>query len=269
MEQRFQNKIILITGAGNGIGRAIANRYALEGGKVVVNDIKPELVDLVVNEIKASGGTALGFVGDASSKTEVDALFNATEKQFGYVDVVVSNAGLTSDQRHFLNADEAWWDKYLRINLKSAYLCAFRAAGIMVRRRKGVILNVSSGGGTRAHRGFTAYDASKGGIEAFTRSLALDLGFYDVRVNCLVPGLINTYGLHGDDLAEREKVVPLRRYGTAEDMVGAATFLASDDAAYITGQCLVVDGGVLAQQRSANVDTFPLSNFPDIAHDLE
>ncbi len=269
MEQRFANKVILVTGAGNGIGRAIAQRYALEAGNVVVNDIKPDLVERVVGEIQAAGGRALGFVGDASSKTEVEDMFNATEKHFGYVDVVVNNAGLTSDQRHFLNADEEWWDKYLRINLKSAFLCAHRAASIMVRRRKGVILNVSSGGGTRAHRGFTAYDASKGGIEAFTRSLALDLGFYGVRVNCLVPGLINTYGLSGDDLAEREKVVPLRRYGTAEDMVGAATFLASDDAAYITGQCLVVDGGVLAQQRSANVDTFPLSNFPTVKADLE
>ena len=269
MEQRFLGKTVLITGAGNGIGRAIANRYALEGASVVVNDIKAELVELVVAEILAAGGKALGFAGDASSKTDVETMFSSVEQQFGYVDVLVNNAGLTSDQRHFLNADEDWWDKYLRINLKSAFLCAFRAASIMVRRRKGVILNVSSGGGTRAHRGFTAYDASKGGIEAFTRSLALDLGFYGVRVNCLVPGLINTYGLSGDDLLEREKVVPLRRYGTAEDLVGAATFLASDDAAYITGQCLVVDGGVIAQQRSANVDTFPLSNFPNIEADLE
>ena len=111
---------------------------------------------------------------------------------------------------------------------------------------------------------FTAYDAAKGGVEAFTRALALDLAPYNVRVNGVVPGFINTYGLTEADLEERAKVVPLGRYGTADDLTGAATFLASDDASYITGQFIVVDGGVLVQQRSANVDTFPLSNFPDV-----
>lgn len=187
----------------------------------------------------------------------VEAIFAATEAHLGPVDVLVNNAALTSDQRHFLDADEAWWDLFLRVNLKSVFLCSHRAARGMAARRRGVILNVSSGGATRSHRGFTSYDAAKGGVEAFTRALALDMAPYGVRVNGITPGFINTYGLSGEDLAQREKTVPLGRYGTAEDMTGAAAFLTSDDAAYVTGQFVVVDGGVLVQQRSANVDTFP------------
>ena len=137
----------------------------------------------------------------------------------------------------------------------------------MVLKRAGVIISMSSGGGTRAHRGNVAYDASKGGIEAMTRAMALDLAPYGVRVNAIVPGAIRTYEISDDEAAERGKVVPLGRYGTAEEIAGPTVFLATDDARYITGATLVVDGGMLAQQRSATVDTFPLSRFPTIQPD--
>jgi NAD(P)-dependent dehydrogenase (short-subunit alcohol dehydrogenase family) len=267
--QRFAHKTVLVTGAGNGIGQAVALGFALEGARVVVNDLNPDRVATTVALIEQAGGTALGQPADASNRLQVDAMFAQAEQAFGYVDVLVNNAGLTSDQRHFLDATEDWWDKFMRINLKSTFLCSHRAAGIMARRRKGVILTTSSGGASKAHRAYTAYDATKGGIEAFTRAAALDLAPYGVRVNGVVPGFINTYGLEGANLAEREKTVPLGRYGVAQDCVGAALFLASDEAAYITGQFVVVDGGVLVQQRSANVDTYPLSNFPTIPHDLD
>ena len=135
----------------------------------------------------------------------------------------------------------------------------------MATRGKGVILHMSSGGATRAHRGNVAYDASKGGIEAMTRAMALDLAPYGIRVNAVVPGLIRTYDVSDGVAAERGKVVPMGRLGDPEDLAGPTVFLASEDARYITGACLVVDGGVLVQQRSPAVETFGLDKFPKIA----
>ncbi|QLG13191.1 SDR family oxidoreductase (plasmid) [Deinococcus sp. D7000] len=266
--QRFSEKTVLITGAGGGIGRAVALRFASEGARVAVNDIKPEMVQAVVDEITSAGGAALAVPADVSDAAVVDAMFSRVEAKFGHVDVLYNNAALIDTTRHFLDADEAWWDRIQKVNLKSVFLCSQRAAKIMARRRKGVILTTSSGGATRAHRGNVAYDATKGGIEAMTRSMALDLAPYGIRVCGVVPGFINTYGLTEEQLREREKTVPLGRYGVAEDMTGAALFLASDDASYITGQFISVDGGVLAQQRSANVDTYPVEGFPVIEADL-
>ena len=134
----------------------------------------------------------------------------------------------------------------------------------MARNGEGSIINMSSGGATKAHRAFVAYDASKGGIEAMTRALALDLGPYGVRVNCLVPGFIDTYGASEEVREKQGAIVPLGRMGEAADLAGSAVFLASSDAAYITGHRIVIDGGVLVQQRSANVDTFPPSKFPGL-----
>ena len=268
-QQRFTGKTVLITGAGGGIGRAVALRFAAEGAQVAVNDIKPETTQAVVDEIKKAGGSALAVSADVSDAEQVDAMFSKVEAEFGYVDVLYNNAALIDTTRHFLEADEAWWDRIQKVNLKSVFLCSQRAAKIMARRRSGIILTTSSGGATRAHRGNVAYDAAKGGIEAMTRSMALDLAPYGIRVCGVVPGFINTYGLTDAELREREKTVPLGRYGVAGDMTGAALFLASDDAAYITGQFISVDGGVLVQQRSANVDTYPVEGFPVIEADLK
>jgi 3-oxoacyl-[acyl-carrier protein] reductase len=171
--------------------------------------------------------------------------------------------------RHVLEADEAWWDRVLNVNLRAAFLCSLRAARIMARRGGGVIINMSSGGATRAHRGNVAYDASKGGIEAMTRAMALDLAPYGVRVNAVVPGLIRTYDIDEQTAAVRGEVVPLGRLGAPEDVAGPTVFLATDDARYMTGATLVVDGGVLVQQRSTPVDTFPLSRFPAIDRDAD
>ena len=269
MTRRFEGQVVLVTGAGGGIGRAVALRFAAEGARVAVNDVNATAVRQVVDEITGAGGRALGVPFDVSDRASVESMFSQIEAGFGFVDVLYNNAGLIDTTRHFLEADEAWWDRILRVNLKSVFLCSHRAASVMVRRRRGVIISTSSGGATRAHRGNVAYDATKGGIEAMTRSMALDLAPYGVRVNGVVPGFINTYGLTEEQLRERERTVPLGRYGVADDMTGAALFLASDDAAYITGQFIAVDGGVLVQQRSANVDTFPVAGFPVVDADLD
>lgn len=257
---RFTGQIVLVTGAGHGIGRAVAGRFAAEGARVVVNDLDQRRADEAARAIPGS----VAIAADVSSKAQVDAMFDSLLAQFGAIDVLVNNAGNIHAARHFLDADEAWWDGLLGVNLKGAFLCSCRAAQVMVRKRSGVILNMSSGGATRAHRGNVAYDASKGGIEAMTRAMALDLAPYGVRVNAVVPGLIRTYEIDDEAAAERGQVVPMGRLGDPEDLAGPTVFLATDDARYITGACLVVDGGVLVQQRSTPVDTFPLSRFPKV-----
>lgn len=253
---------MLVTGAGHGIGRAVAERFAAEGASVVVNDLSAERAEQVAAALPE--GRALPVAADVSSQSQVDAMFDAALSSFGALDVLVNNAGNIYAARHFLEADEAWWDHVLDVNLKGAFLCSLRAAHLMARKRSGAIIHMSSGGATKAHRGNVAYDASKGGIEAMTRAMALDLAPYGVRVNAIVPGLIRTYDLSEADALERGAVVPMGRLGTPDDLAGPTVFLATEDARYITGACLVVDGGVLVQQRSTPVDTFPLSRFPKI-----
>src|SRR5215471_8143740 len=211
--------------------------------------------------VLAIGG--MGIAADVSASRQVDAMFDRVLAEWGTIDVLVNNAGDIYAARHFLESDEAWWDHLLDVNLKGAFLCSHRAARVMVERGRGAIIHMSSGGATRAHRGNVAYDASKGGIEAMTRAMALDLAPYGVRVNAIVPGLIRTYDI-SDEEAARGKVVPMGRLGSADDLAGPTAFLASEDARYITGACLVVDGGVLVQQRSTPLDTFPLSRFPKV-----
>jgi NAD(P)-dependent dehydrogenase (short-subunit alcohol dehydrogenase family) len=260
--QRFKNKVVLVTGAAHGIGRAIALRFGSEGGQVIVNDVNAQGTEDTVQAIIANGGLAAAGVADVSDKSQVDHLFDTVLERFGTVDVLVNNAGLINVERHFLEGDEAWWDRVLAVNLKSVFLCSLRAAHIMARRHQGVIINMSSGGATRSHRGMAAYDASKGGIEALTRAMALDLAPYGIRVNALVPGSIDTQGMSPEIKRERGQTIPMGRPGEPEELAGPAAFLASDDASYVNGHILVVDGGLLSQQRSPQVDIFPLSRYP-------
>jgi 3-oxoacyl-[acyl-carrier protein] reductase len=257
---RFAGKVVLVTGAGHGIGRAIAERFSAEGALVAVNDLHEDRA----HEVAAGIPEAIGIAADVSSKAQVDMLFDRLLDRFGTIDVLVNNAGDIYAARHFLEGDEAWWDHVLGVNLKGAFLCSLRAAHVMARKRSGSIIHMSSGGATRAHRGNVAYDASKGGIEAMTRAMALDLAPYGVRVNAVVPGLIRTYDIDDALAAERGQVVPMGRLGDSEDLAGPTVFLATEDARYMTGACLVVDGGVLVQQRSTPLDTFPVSRFPKI-----
>jgi 3-oxoacyl-[acyl-carrier protein] reductase len=264
MPQQLIGKVAIVTGAGGGIGRAIAERYAAEGARVVVNDIDAAGAENVAAAIRAGGGDALALAADVSDEAQVDALFDAALARFATIDILVNNASLTNTQRHFLEADAAWWDRIIGANLRSAFLCGRRGAQVMARKGAGVIINMSSGGASRAHRGNAAYDAAKGGVEALTRAMALDLGPYGVRVNALVPGSIDSKGMDDEIKRSRGENIPLGRVGEVAELAGPAVFLASDDARYITGHMLYVDGGLLAQQRSAQVDIFPPSRFPKL-----
>ena len=254
---RLEGKVAIVTGAGSGIGRGIAERFALEGARVVVNDVDGAAAAETANAIGA-----VPIAADVSSSADVDRLFDQTIEQLGGVHVLVNNAGLIDVERHFLEADEAWWDRVLAVNLKGQFLCGLRAANWMARNGGGAIVNLSSGGARAAHRGMAAYDASKGGVEAMTRAMALDLGPYGIRVNALAPGSVDVRGFTPEEAAEKGETIPLGRVGTPEDMAGVALFLASDDAAYVTGVAISVDGGLIAQQRSPQVDQFPPSRFP-------
>jgi len=262
----FEGRVAVVTGSARGIGAAIAMRFAREGARVVVADIDADGAHTTAQKIVSEGGEALGVHADVSKAGDVDQLARAANEAFGVVDTLVNNAGDVTISRHFLDSDEEWWDHFIDTNLKSQYLCIRRFAPQMVEAGRGCIINMSSGGATRSHRGMVAYDASKGGIEALTRGLALELAPYGIRVNTLVPGLIATNPSHllPEARALRDATVPLGRGGLAEDLAGPAYFLASDDAAYVTGASLVVDGGVLVQQRSPQVETFPVSIFPSV-----
>ena len=262
--ESLDGKVVLVTGAGKGIGEALAKRFASVGARVVVNDLEPATADATAADIRSEGGAAIGVAADVSNGDEVAAMFDALAEAYGTIDILVNNAGLVSPMLHFFEADETWWRKIIDVNLTGHFLCCHKAARIMAKAGGGSIINMSSGGATRAHRSFTAYDATKGGIEAFTRALALDLGPYNIRVNALMPGSIDTSGLPVEDRIHRGENVPLGRIGEPFDMTGAALFLASDDASYITGDVIKVDGGMLAQQRSATVDIMPPSNFPRV-----
>ncbi len=264
MTGRLEGKVAVITGAGRGLGRAIALRFAREGARVVIAEIDAGNGAAVAREI---GAGAIAVQCDVSSSADVARTFAAANEAFGPVDVLVNNAAVVGPAvTHFLEVDEALWDLVLDANLKGNFLCARRAADDMVAKGSGVIINLSSGGGSRSHRGMVTYDSAKGGVEAFTRSCALDLAPYGIRSCCIVPGMM----LMDDDSPDSDRVaavsatVPLGRPGTGDDIAGAAVFLASDDASYITGSCLYVEGGVLFQQRSPQVESFPIARYPKV-----
>jgi len=263
--QSIQQRIAIVTGAAKGIGQAIAIRFGAEKAKVVVADINQEGAEETKQTIVDAGGEAIAVTVDVADEASVDQMFDTAHSEYGTVDILVNNAGLISPCVHILEADKAWWDRIVGVNLTGTFLCCLKASKIMAKQGKGSIINLSSGGATRAHRCFVAYDATKGGIEAMSRALALDLGPFGVRVNILTPGAIDTTGIDEEGRKLRGINIPLERVGVPDDLTGAAVFLASDDSAYVTGQSIVVDGGMLSQQRSATVDIFPPSKFPKLA----
>lgn len=257
---KLQTKIAVITGGAQGIGAAISARFSEEGAKVVIADLNEEKSKALVEQLKDSGADAMYVLCDVSNEMQVATLLDQTLEAFGKLDILVNNAALVhhpDSNKNFLELASKTWQRALEINLTGMFLCSQRAGRIMVKQATGgAIVNMSSGGGMRAHRHLMAYDTTKGGIEAATRAMAMDLAPWRIRVNVVVPGNITVDnalgGATGPEAAAR--TIPLGRPGTPTDIASAAAFLASDDAAYITGQRLVVDGGMDAQLRSPAVD---------------
>jgi 3-oxoacyl-[acyl-carrier protein] reductase len=255
---RLDGKVAIVTGGSRGIGRGIAERFAREGARVVIIARGADALAETARGIEAAGGTVRAIPGDAGLKADVEATFAQVLDTWGTVDVLINNAAWASPHAHILEMDEDHWNTVIRSNLTSVYLHCHRAAQIMVDQGvRGAIVNISSFAAVRSHRNMAAYDATKGAIESMSRTMALDLAPFGIRVNVVQPGAIHTEAFaasESDAVARRGQDVPLRRVGYPEDVAGAVLFLASDDASYITGQAIAVDGGVLAQLRSPQVD---------------
>ena len=242
----LSGKVAIVTGGGRGIGRATALCLARQGASVAVV-ARSESCVRVRDEILASGGSAIAVSCDIAAEGAADQIVNATLEAFGQIDILVNNAGITKD-RSFLKMSEAEWDVVLDTNLKSVFLLTQKAAPHIIARGSGRIVNIASAAGQKGNFGQANYSASKGGIIALTKTLSIELGRKNVTVNAVSPGATMTdmlAAVPADALAAMCEKIPLRRVGTPEEVAAAVVFLASDEASFITGNVINVNGGVL------------------------
>jgi glucose 1-dehydrogenase len=253
---RLQGRVAIITGGARGIGRAMALRFAREGAAVAIADLRMEQARATVGEIERQGGKALAIEVDVARLGELDRMVATTLQSFRAIDILCNNAGVSGGAADLFAYSEADWDRIIGINLKSAFFASQKVARVMMDQgRGGAILNTSSTSAFIASsRPAVPYDISKAGLRQLTVSLAAHLAAEKIRVNAIAPGTIDTELSAGaiDPEIRRERLekrarerIPMRRIGQPEDLAGAAAFLCSDDAAYVTGHVLVVDGGIL------------------------
>ena len=247
-------RVAVITGSSRGIGKGIAARLAREGMKVVINSRTPEDVERTASELRELGADAVPAPADLSDTAGVNALFQQVLRAYGTVDLLVNNAAIKR-REHFFQVDEELLDQHLAANIRGPYLSAQRAAEIMRGGEGGSIVHISSIGGIRAHWRGLPYDVAKGAINAMTQAMAIELAEHGIRVNGIAPGPIITRGPYPPirpGIEQAVERVPLRCYGHPLDIGAAVAYLASDDARFIVGQMIVVDGGVLAQVTPHN-----------------
>ena len=247
---KLKDKVAIVTGSGQGIGRGIALALAKEGAKIVVIDITDRIYD-VVKEIMNLGTQALAMKTDVSSAEQTGEMVKITVEKFGRIDILVNNAGIFPF-KPLVEMTESDWDKVLNVNLKGVFNCTRAVAPHMINQKSGKIINIASiAGVVVGFAALTHYSASKGGIIGFTKSVALELAPFGINVNTIAPGSIETPGARMDmnDKSVKQflQAIPLKRIGQPEDVANAVLFLASDESSYITGQCLVVDGGYTIQ----------------------
>ena len=248
---RVANKSIIVTGSGGGIGEGIAKRLAAQGASVVVNDINVAAGEKVVAEIVAAGGRASFFAADVTKTDDVKALVQAAVQRYGRLDAMVNNAGWTHRNRPSLEVSEDEFDKCYAVNMKSIYLSTIHATPVFRAQGGGSFINIASTAGVRPRPGLTWYNGSKGAVITTSKSLAAELGPDNIRVNCINPVFNPDTGLSaefaGGPLDEERRAkfrasIPLGRFSTALDVANAVLYLASDEAAFISGVCIEVDG---------------------------
>ena len=247
---KFDGKAAVVTGASRGIGRAIAVQLAREGAQVVINyHMNKEAADEVIQTINDAGGQAAAFQADVGEFDQAEKLIKFAIQQFDDLHILVNNAGITRDGLIMMMPEEDW-DRVIQTNLKSAFNCSKVAVRHMMRRRYGRIINITSVSGQMGNAGQTNYSASKAGQIGFTKALAREVARRNITVNAIAPGFIETdiWASVPDPIQEHldkmQELIPLNRVGQPEDIAKAVCFLASDDAAYITGHVLTVDGGL-------------------------
>lgn len=248
---KLEGQVAIVTGAGSGFGEGIAKHFSELGASVVVADIREDAAQRVTSEIVAGGGTAIASHTDVTSNEHVARMVTLALETFGKVDVMVNNAGTTHKSQPMLDVDEATFDRVFAVNVKSIFLSAKNIVPIFQRQRSGVMVNIASTAGVRPRPGLTWYNGSKGAVILLTKSMAVELAPSKIRVNAVNPvmgetGLLSEF-LPGEDTPEaRAKIIstiPLGRLSQPLDVARATAFLASEEAAFITGVCLEVDGG--------------------------
>lgn len=243
---RFDGKVALVTGSTRGLGKAIAERLAREGAAVAVTGRQSEAAERVAAELRERGGKAAGFALDVASAQSVDAVVEAVELALGPVDILVNNAGIVRDQL-LVRMSEEEWDAVFETNVKGAYLCSRRVLRGMIKKRWGRIINISSVVGLIGNPGQANYAATKAALIGFTKSLAREVASRGITVNAVAPGFIAsdmTDALSDAQKAALAEKIPQGRIGRPEEVAACVAFLASDEAAYITGHTLAVDGGL-------------------------
>jgi NAD(P)-dependent dehydrogenase (short-subunit alcohol dehydrogenase family) len=263
LSRRLADQVAVITGGAQGIGRAIATRLAAEGASVAILDVNEAGARETAASLTAQGQNAIGLTCNVTQRVQVFAAIEAVVKAFGRLSVLINNAGIVR-RSHFLEITDAVWNEVLDVNLTGTFIVAQEAARVMVKQGAGRIVNMASVAADIAHGNQTAYSVSKSGIATMTRNMAFDLAPFGIAVNAVAPGTIATdfaIGALTEDAKERRlQRIPLGRFGETGDVAGVVAFLASSDAAYLTGSIITVDGGlVMGGVRDIPIDSMRTS----------